>query len=84
MHSVVEGGFFLYSTCSYSKEENEENLDQIMESGLFESVSVDVPDEWTTMEIKLDGEDIYKEIKCEMFICPYRTNDKNKLYDGKW
>jgi len=50
MHSVVEGGFFLYSTCSYSKEENEENLDQIMESGLFESVSVDVPDEWNVVE----------------------------------
>ena len=37
MHSVLEGGYLLYSTCSYSKEENEENLDQIM--GVVESIS---------------------------------------------
>ena len=50
MHSVLEGGYLLYSTCSYSKEENEENLDQIMDAGLFESISVDVPLEWNVVE----------------------------------
>ena len=50
MHAVVEGGYLLYSTCSYSKEENEENLDHIMDSGLFESIAVDVPVEWNVVE----------------------------------
>lgn len=50
MHSVVEGGYLLYSTCSYSREENEDNLDHIMDSGLFESIAVDVPVEWDVVE----------------------------------
>lgn len=50
MHSVVEGGYLLYSTCSYSMEENEQNLDHIMDSGLFESIAVDVPVEWNIVE----------------------------------
>ncbi len=50
MHSVVEGGYLLYSTCSYSREENEDNLDHIMDSGLFESIAVDVPVEWNIVE----------------------------------
>lgn len=50
MHSVLEGGYLLYSTCSYSEEENEENLDHIMDSGLFESIAVDVPLEWNVVE----------------------------------
>lgn len=50
MHSVVEGGYLLYSTCSYSREENEDNLDYIMDSGLFESIAVDVPVEWNIVE----------------------------------
>jgi NOL1/NOP2/fmu family ribosome biogenesis protein len=50
MHAVVEGGYLLYSTCSYSKEENEDNLDHIMDSGLFESIAVDVPGEWNVVE----------------------------------
>ena len=50
MQSVVEGGYLLYSTCSYSIEENEDNLDHIMDSGLFESIAVDVPFEWNVVE----------------------------------
>jgi len=50
MHSVLEGGYLLYSTCSYSKEENEENLDHIMDSGLFESIAVDAPVDWNLVE----------------------------------
>ena len=50
MHAVLEGGYLLYSTCSYSREENEENLDHIMDSGLFESIAVDVPAAWNAVE----------------------------------
>ncbi len=46
MQSVKEGGYLLYSTCSYSKEENEDNLDYILQSGMFESVSIHIPADW--------------------------------------
>jgi NOL1/NOP2/fmu family ribosome biogenesis protein len=46
MSLVKEGGYLLYSTCSYSMLENEANADFILASGLFESVSVEVEAEW--------------------------------------
>jgi len=75
MHAVVEGGYLLYSTCSYSKEENEENLDHIMDSGFFESIAVDVPVEWNIVESlseerKAKGYRFYpNKIKGEGFFC---------------
>jgi len=75
MHSVVEGGYLLYSTCSYSKEENEENLDHIMDSGLFESLAVNVPDEWNLVESissikKAKGYRFYpNKVRGEGFFC---------------
>jgi 16S rRNA C967 or C1407 C5-methylase (RsmB/RsmF family)/NOL1/NOP2/fmu family ribosome biogenesis protein len=75
MHSVVEGGYLLYSTCSYSKEENEDNLDHIMDSGLFESIAVEVPDEWNVVESisaikKAKGYRFYpNKVRGEGFFC---------------
>jgi 16S rRNA C967 or C1407 C5-methylase (RsmB/RsmF family)/NOL1/NOP2/fmu family ribosome biogenesis protein len=75
MHSVVEGGYLLYSTCSYSKEENEDNLDHIMDSGLFESIAVDVPDEWNVVQSvsafkKANGYRFYpSKVRGEGFFC---------------
>lgn len=46
MSLVKDGGYLLYSTCSYSLLENEVNADFIMASGLFESVAIEVKDEW--------------------------------------
>lgn len=75
MQSVNEGGYLLYSTCSYSKEENEDNLDQIMQSGMFESVSIGLPKEWnivhsiSTVE-KANGYRFYPDkIRGEGFFC---------------
>lgn len=75
MQSVVEGGYLLYSTCSYSMEENEDNLDHIMDSGLFESIAVDVPVEWNVVESfsainKAKGYRFYpNKVKGEGFFC---------------
>lgn len=75
MHSVNEGGYLLYTTCSYSKEENEENLDHILKSGMFESVPIAVPDHWNVVhsistEGKADGYRFYPDkIRGEGFFC---------------
>lgn len=75
MQSVVEGGYLLYSTCSYSVEENEDNLDLVMASGLFESIAVDVPVEWNIVESyskinKAKGYRFYpNKVRGEGFFC---------------
>ena len=40
------GGFLIYSTCSYSVQENESILDYIMEHGGLDSVQINVPETW--------------------------------------
>jgi 16S rRNA C967 or C1407 C5-methylase (RsmB/RsmF family)/NOL1/NOP2/fmu family ribosome biogenesis protein len=52
------GGFLVYSTCSYSREENEYNVDFLLDSGMVESVAVQMPDDWgivTTSSDKKGG-----------------------------
>ena len=46
MSLVKEGGYLIYSTCSYSVLENEANADFILDSGLFETVALDVENNW--------------------------------------
>jgi 16S rRNA C967 or C1407 C5-methylase (RsmB/RsmF family)/NOL1/NOP2/fmu family ribosome biogenesis protein len=43
------GGFLIYSTCSYSVEENESILDYIMEHGGLDSVQLNVPENWNVI-----------------------------------
>ena len=40
------GGFLIYSTCSYSVQENESILDYIMGYGGLDSVQINVPETW--------------------------------------
>lgn len=44
--SVKPGGYLIYSTCSYSQEENEDVTDFILENEDAKSVSIPVPDDW--------------------------------------
>lgn len=44
--AIKTGGYLFYSTCSYSRDENEDMVDWIMDEFGFESVSVDVREEW--------------------------------------
>jgi 16S rRNA C967 or C1407 C5-methylase (RsmB/RsmF family)/NOL1/NOP2/fmu family ribosome biogenesis protein len=44
--ALREGGVLLYSTCSYSVEENEQIADWLLQEFPLESLQVEVPDEW--------------------------------------
>ena len=46
IETVAEGGYLFYSTCSFSEEENEDNLDFLMDTGLFESVDIHTDASW--------------------------------------
>lgn len=50
MNVLADGGYLLYSTCSYSFEENEVNLDYLLEEHELESVRIDIPDEWGVVQ----------------------------------
>ena len=43
---LADGGYLLYSTCSYSFEENEMNLDYLIGEHDLESVCIDIPSKW--------------------------------------
>lgn len=44
--SVKPGGYLVYSTCSYSQEENEDMVDFLLEHEDATSLSIPVPDDW--------------------------------------
>lgn len=43
---IVPGGWLIYSTCSYSPEENIKNVRLLVDSGTFESIEINFPAEW--------------------------------------
>lgn len=50
--ALKEGGFLIYSTCSYSIEENEHITDWMLEELGGESVPLDIPDNWGIMAVQ--------------------------------
>ncbi|QJD95611.1 RNA methyltransferase [Mucilaginibacter robiniae] len=48
--ALQEGGYFIYSTCSYSYEEDEAVLDWLCEEFDVETVRIPVPAEWGIVE----------------------------------
>jgi 16S rRNA C967 or C1407 C5-methylase (RsmB/RsmF family)/NOL1/NOP2/fmu family ribosome biogenesis protein len=44
--ALKEGGLLLYSTCSYSKEENEDIMDWLLQHASLMPLEVEVPMEW--------------------------------------
>ncbi len=48
--SLKENGVLIYSTCSYSREEDEEILDWIVEEFHLQPIQVDIPPEWNIVE----------------------------------
>lgn len=50
--ALKEGGFLIYSTCSYSMEENEHITDWILKELGGESIPLDVPAEWGIMTVQ--------------------------------
>jgi NOL1/NOP2/sun family putative RNA methylase len=47
---LKQNGVLIYSTCSYSKEEDEEILDWILETFQLESLQIPTPAEWNIIE----------------------------------
>ncbi len=52
MPALKENGVFIYSTCSYSKEEDENILDWLCETFDVTSVQIPVPSEWNIIEVQ--------------------------------
>ncbi|MCA5005905.1 methyltransferase RsmF C-terminal domain-like protein [Sphingobacterium bovistauri] len=46
LSALKTGGYLLYSTCSYSKEENEDIVDWLIDDFGMESVSLSIDDSW--------------------------------------
>jgi 16S rRNA C967 or C1407 C5-methylase (RsmB/RsmF family)/NOL1/NOP2/fmu family ribosome biogenesis protein len=48
--ALKQGGYFIYSTCSYSYEEDEAILDWLCAEFELESIRIPVPEEWSIVE----------------------------------
>ena len=59
MSSLKEGGVLIYSTCSYSKEEDEEILDWIVEEFKVQSLKFKVDGAWGIVETVSEKEKAY-------------------------
>jgi 16S rRNA C967 or C1407 C5-methylase (RsmB/RsmF family)/NOL1/NOP2/fmu family ribosome biogenesis protein len=57
--ALKEDGLLIYSTCSYSREEDEAILDWLISDCAMESVKVDVPAEWGIVETMSDAHNGY-------------------------
>ncbi|MEN9951343.1 MAG: hypothetical protein RLY85_2095 [Bacteroidota bacterium] len=72
--SLVEGGILVYSTCSFSKAENEDNLEFLVEQG-FESLQVETDPSWGVVESITTGHQAFgyrfypDKLKGEGFFC---------------
>ena len=49
LQALKPGGFLVYSTCSYSLQENEQIIDFIMEQGSVISIDLGVPSDWNVV-----------------------------------
>jgi 16S rRNA C967 or C1407 C5-methylase (RsmB/RsmF family)/NOL1/NOP2/fmu family ribosome biogenesis protein len=57
--SLKHDGILIYSTCSYSQEEDEDILDWLKDSFDFESVKLHVDDQWNIVETMSDKHACY-------------------------
>ena len=56
---LKEDGVFIYSTCSYSKQENEDILDWIKTNFNLESIQLNLKESWGIIETLSDAESAY-------------------------
>ncbi|MEM6377359.1 MAG: RNA methyltransferase [Bacteroidota bacterium] len=52
MPLVREGGFLIYSTCTYNPYENDGNVRWMMEQGGFDLYPLDLPEDWAIKQTK--------------------------------
>ncbi len=53
--SLKENGVLIYSTCSFSKQEDEDICDELMKEHSFESIQLQLKDEWNIVETESDA-----------------------------
>ena len=79
--ALADGGYLLYSTCSYSCEENEMNLDYLIEQHGLQSVFIETPKEWGVIQSKSPKHGAYgyrfypDKIEGEGFFCALLKKD---------
>jgi len=56
---LKQGGTLIYSTCSYSKDEDEEILDRLMEDEKLSSIQLKLEEDWGIIETQSDNEGAY-------------------------
>lgn len=75
--SVVDGGYLVYSTCTFNPAENEDNMQWLLENYDFENVSIPLPDDSGIFRLTFDGGEGYAfyphKVRGEgFFICVMR------------
>jgi len=53
--SLKNGGYLIYSTCTFNPAENEENLKWLAENNEVESIRIPIQESWGVEEIETDG-----------------------------
>ena len=49
--ALKQNGVLIYSTCTYNRKENEENIIRLISSGEFESIQIPIKKEWGIEEV---------------------------------
>lgn len=90
MPALKQGGVLIYSTCSYSAEEDEQIADWLMQSFELEHIPVPLPAQWqvvpTTSPLKsAEGYRFYPDkIRGEgLYICAFRRKDGSVFSNRK-
>ena len=53
--SLKEGGYLIYSTCTFNPEENEKNMDWLQQQGDYRSIRIPLDPGWKVDEIEFNG-----------------------------
>lgn len=56
--SIKPNGYLVYSTCSYSRQENEEIVDYILQTHSLKSISISINKEWNITEVETENKGI--------------------------
>lgn len=80
---LKNNGILIYSTCTFNKQENEENLQWLSTNCSFESVELDIPLDWNIEKTTLNGINGYRfyphKVKGEgFFISVLRKTEGNE------
>jgi len=59
VESIADSGYLVYSTCSYSRQENEDIVDWLLQTYSFETVQIPIQDDWNIIETKSELESGY-------------------------